>query len=195
MPRDTMASAMDLISTSLTLHPNVFHEFQPMGGVAAKIAGTGPATLPASRFAPASGTALGVAAAPPRPALSPLRAGTAKPPGSASPPAVPTADELLPASPLGAPGAPARLAPCGGFAVTESWAPEVLPLEPQPTNSPESAAATASRVLFLFEFIPPAHASLFEGRSHARRAQYRSAQSFPGIEPEVHACTDCAGEK
>src|SRR4051794_38350534 len=115
-----MASAMDLISTSLTLHPNVFHEFQPMGGVAAKIAGTGAALLPASRPAPASGAALGAAARSPRPAPCPLLADTAKPPGSASPLAVPTGDELEPPSPLRVSAAPAGLALCCGLAVPGS---------------------------------------------------------------------------
>src|SRR6187399_2272736 len=99
MPRDTMASAMDLISASLTLHPNVFHEFQPMGGVAAKMAGAGAGTLSASPGARASGSALGDAAT--SPALPPLLTGNAKLPGGASPPAVLTGDEGEPASPLG----------------------------------------------------------------------------------------------
>ena len=34
MPFETMASAMPLTSVSLGLHPKVFHEFQPIGGVA-----------------------------------------------------------------------------------------------------------------------------------------------------------------
>src|SRR6187402_1576132 len=100
MPRDTMASAIDLISTSLTLHPNVFHEFQPMGGVAAKISGTGPGALPASRFAPASCPAPAAPPAP-RPALGPLFPATARPPGNASPPSVPTGEALAPVAPLG----------------------------------------------------------------------------------------------
>src|SRR5689334_22383105 len=36
MPVDTMASAISRISDSLTSQPNLFHEFQPMGGVAAR---------------------------------------------------------------------------------------------------------------------------------------------------------------
>ena len=35
MPLDTMTSAICLIRVSLMLHPKVFHEFQPIGGVAA----------------------------------------------------------------------------------------------------------------------------------------------------------------
>src|SRR3954462_6128451 len=94
MPLDTMASALDLISTSLTLQPNVFHEFQPMGGVAARIPGTGAGALAASRLPPASGL-------PPSagPALSPPFA-TARPPGTAAPPSVPTGEGLTPVSSL-----------------------------------------------------------------------------------------------
>src|SRR5215813_3320524 len=36
MPLETMPSAMDLIRASLTLQPNLFQEFQPMGGVRAR---------------------------------------------------------------------------------------------------------------------------------------------------------------
>src|SRR5580765_1172192 len=36
MPLATMPSAMDLMSSSLTLQPNLFQEFQPMGGVRAR---------------------------------------------------------------------------------------------------------------------------------------------------------------
>src|SRR5579864_8669790 len=35
-----MASAMPLIISSLTLHPNLFQEFHPMGGVRARFAET-----------------------------------------------------------------------------------------------------------------------------------------------------------
>ena len=38
MPDFTMASAMLLIMSSLTLQANLFHEFQPMGGVSARFA-------------------------------------------------------------------------------------------------------------------------------------------------------------
>src|SRR5436305_15287299 len=38
MPDFTMASAMPLIMSSLTLQANLFHEFQPMGGVRARFA-------------------------------------------------------------------------------------------------------------------------------------------------------------
>src|ERR1700751_148632 len=38
MPDFTTASAMPLIMSSLTLHANLFHEFQPMGGVGARFA-------------------------------------------------------------------------------------------------------------------------------------------------------------
>src|SRR5262252_11032343 len=35
IPLETIASAMDLIISSLTLQPNLFQLFQPMGGVSA----------------------------------------------------------------------------------------------------------------------------------------------------------------
>src|SRR5215475_5686602 len=38
MPDFTIASAMPLIMSSLTLQPNLFHEFHPMGGVRARFA-------------------------------------------------------------------------------------------------------------------------------------------------------------
>src|SRR2546423_13441326 len=38
MPDFTIASAMPLIMSSLTLQANLFHEFQPMGGVRARFA-------------------------------------------------------------------------------------------------------------------------------------------------------------
>src|ERR1700751_5348574 len=38
MPDFTTASAMPLIRSSLTLQANLFHEFQPMGGVSARFA-------------------------------------------------------------------------------------------------------------------------------------------------------------
>ncbi len=38
MPDFTMASAMLLIMSSVTLQANLFHEFQPMGGVSARFA-------------------------------------------------------------------------------------------------------------------------------------------------------------
>lgn len=38
MPDFTTASAMLLIMSSLTLQANLFHEFQPMGGVSARLA-------------------------------------------------------------------------------------------------------------------------------------------------------------
>src|SRR5580658_2375340 len=38
MPLPAMASAMDLIRSSLTLQPNLFQLFQPIGGVSAKLA-------------------------------------------------------------------------------------------------------------------------------------------------------------
>src|SRR5580765_2584841 len=38
MPDFTTASAMPLIMSSLTLQANLFHEFQPMGGVSARLA-------------------------------------------------------------------------------------------------------------------------------------------------------------
>src|SRR3954447_23300967 len=38
MPDFTTASAISLIMSSLTLHANLFHEFQPMGGVRARFA-------------------------------------------------------------------------------------------------------------------------------------------------------------
>ena len=38
MPDFTTASAMPLIRSSLTLQANLFHEFQPMGGVSARLA-------------------------------------------------------------------------------------------------------------------------------------------------------------
>src|SRR4051812_33533671 len=98
MPRATMPSAIDLISCSLTLHPNVFQEFQPIGGVAARMAGAG-VTPPASSLAAASGVALdsppeAVAAAP-----GCVLGWTAKPPGSPSPFAAPTALALGPPAP------------------------------------------------------------------------------------------------
>src|SRR6266540_1317770 len=37
MPLETMASAVLLIRVSLGLQPKLFHEFQPMGGVAPRI--------------------------------------------------------------------------------------------------------------------------------------------------------------
>ena len=37
MPLSTMASAMLLIRSSLTSQPNLFHEFQPIGGVCANV--------------------------------------------------------------------------------------------------------------------------------------------------------------
>ena len=37
MPLSTMASAMLLMSFSLTSQPNLFHEFQPIGGVWARV--------------------------------------------------------------------------------------------------------------------------------------------------------------
>ena len=37
MPDFTIASAMLLIMSSLTLQANLFHEFQPMGGVSARL--------------------------------------------------------------------------------------------------------------------------------------------------------------
>ena len=37
MPDLTMASAISRIMSSLTLHPNLFQLFQPMGGVAARV--------------------------------------------------------------------------------------------------------------------------------------------------------------
>src|SRR6266568_364427 len=40
MPDLTTASAMPLIRSSLTLQANLFHEFQPMGGVSARFADT-----------------------------------------------------------------------------------------------------------------------------------------------------------
>src|SRR6266536_673180 len=40
MPDFTTASAMPLIKSSLTLQANLFHEFQPMGGVSARFADT-----------------------------------------------------------------------------------------------------------------------------------------------------------
>src|SRR5690349_20412706 len=36
MPDDTMASAAPRTTASFTLQPNLFHEFQPMGGVMAR---------------------------------------------------------------------------------------------------------------------------------------------------------------
>src|SRR5580698_3696063 len=38
MPDFTTASAISLIMSSLTLQPNLFHEFHPMGGVSARLA-------------------------------------------------------------------------------------------------------------------------------------------------------------
>src|SRR5208282_6442141 len=38
MPDLTTASAIFLIISSLTLQPNLFHEFHPMGGVSARLA-------------------------------------------------------------------------------------------------------------------------------------------------------------
>ena len=38
MPDFTTASAMPLIKSSLTLQANLFHEFQPIGGVSARLA-------------------------------------------------------------------------------------------------------------------------------------------------------------
>src|SRR5690242_17414106 len=38
IPDFTTASAMPLIMSSLTLQPNLFHEFHPMGGVRARLA-------------------------------------------------------------------------------------------------------------------------------------------------------------
>src|ERR1051326_7084231 len=38
IPDFTIASAMPLIMSSLTLQANLFHEFQPIGGVSAKLA-------------------------------------------------------------------------------------------------------------------------------------------------------------
>ena len=38
MPDFTTASAMPLMRSSLTLHPNLFHEFHAMGGVSARLA-------------------------------------------------------------------------------------------------------------------------------------------------------------
>jgi len=43
MPVATMASAISRINDSLTSQPNLFHEFQPMGGVGAR-----PSSLAAS---------------------------------------------------------------------------------------------------------------------------------------------------
>src|SRR5260370_9802489 len=40
MPDFTTPSAMPLIRSSLTLQANLFHEFQPMGGVSARFADT-----------------------------------------------------------------------------------------------------------------------------------------------------------
>src|SRR5450759_3711753 len=77
---DTIASAIALISESLGLQLKVFHEFQPMGGVAA------------STVEPP------VPPAPPVPVLPPL---PPAPPAPAAPP-VPVAPPLPPAPPVAA---------------------------------------------------------------------------------------------
>src|ERR1035438_4014935 len=113
IPLLTNASATAFINVSFMLHSKVFHEFQPMGGVAANTAAAPPE--PAAASDPATPLEL---AAPPEP-VAPLDPVTPPeplppapveppvpfaPPGATAPP-VPTAPPLAPPAPI-APDSP-----------------------------------------------------------------------------------------
>src|SRR5438045_7113773 len=68
MPLETIASATPLIRDSLGLQPKLFHEFQPMGGVAPTTALPVPPPPPVAPLAPPAGAPpLPPACAPPFP--------------------------------------------------------------------------------------------------------------------------------
>src|SRR4051812_16400662 len=168
MPRDTMASAMDRISASLTLQPKVFHEFQPMGGVAPKIAGAGAGRL-ASLLAASGATP----AAPPAAALPWLLGATASPPASASPAGEPITTALEPACPPFTSGAvlPVAAAAGGAPGPAANRASDVLVLVLQANASAAVKQLSANRPCSVFVIASSSLPATADGPGDERDAE------------------------